>query len=425
MLRTVVQSFLSRAAVAIINLLLLLISSRYLGINSRGEISVFLLNLGIVQILNEVYTGFALVYFIPRYNLKKIYLNGLVLSLFFPAIVNALLLMLDKHIPGFEWQAFAISFLLIMHSFHCLILLGKKELALFNSLSLLQPALLLAGLLASVFVSREYTFKAFVYPLGMSFFLASLVSLYFVFRKGFRITNNHAFRLLPILGKGLLTQASLFLFFFCNRYSFYLLPTKSEVGLYATACALTESVFVILYALSPLLLTGVSNEPDAAKARQMAIALSKICLLVSTISLLCLLLVPEHVFLMILGAEFAGIKGLILLYTPAVLMWAWCTMINQYWVARGLNVMALLNYGLAFVIVLFLTPALVKNHGPQGAAMSADIAFFSAALLATIIFLRSGAIQARNLLTIQPDLKWLRNYIFNEARVISSEQVKE
>ena len=41
----------------IINFLILIISSRYLGVSSRGDIGLFILNISIVQIISGIYTG--------------------------------------------------------------------------------------------------------------------------------------------------------------------------------------------------------------------------------------------------------------------------------------------------------------------------------------------------------------------------------
>ena len=82
MLKNIFQSVIVKALVALINFCILIISSKYLGISSRGEISIFILNIAIIQGINEVFTGYSLIYFLQKFNIKKIIVAGIDLFFF-------------------------------------------------------------------------------------------------------------------------------------------------------------------------------------------------------------------------------------------------------------------------------------------------------------------------------------------------------
>ncbi|MEO6303240.1 MAG: hypothetical protein ABIP51_08705, partial [Bacteroidia bacterium] len=98
MFKNIIHSLFTKGVVAIINFFILIVSSRYLGVSSRGEISIFILNIAIIQIVNEIYTGYSLVYFIPKFNLKKMYVLGLIYTLIFCSLSNVIVVFLNKQV---------------------------------------------------------------------------------------------------------------------------------------------------------------------------------------------------------------------------------------------------------------------------------------------------------------------------------------
>ena len=80
MLKKIIATLFTKGFVALINLVILLVSSRQLGGDVRGQVSLLILNIAIIQAINEIYTGYALVYFVPKFSLKKLYKNGFLFS---------------------------------------------------------------------------------------------------------------------------------------------------------------------------------------------------------------------------------------------------------------------------------------------------------------------------------------------------------
>ena len=76
MLQRILYSFFSKGVIAVINFLILLLSARYLGVRTRGEISVFLVNIALVQVLTEIYTGYNLVHFMQKFSHRRILKTG-------------------------------------------------------------------------------------------------------------------------------------------------------------------------------------------------------------------------------------------------------------------------------------------------------------------------------------------------------------
>jgi O-antigen/teichoic acid export membrane protein len=314
MFKNIVHSLITKGLVAVINFFILIISSRYLGVSSRGEISLFILNITIIQIVNEVYTGYSLVYFIPKFDLKKLVIVGIFYTLIFCSLSNAIIVFLNKQVQGFEWLGYLISLLIIVNTFNCVLILGKELVKIYNFLNFIQPFLLLAGLGFYIVILKQVTFGAYAYPLLFSFIIAFAISSFTVFKFVFTKNEMKRFELKPILINGLICQAGILMYIFGNRYSYYLLPSTAKVGLYSSASSLIESVLIITNGISPVLLARVANQGNTLKSTEMTLSLSKASFLFSALAIFIIFLLPEKLFVYILGNGFSGTKNLMMLF---------------------------------------------------------------------------------------------------------------
>ena len=141
----------TKGFVALVNLAILLVSSKQLGSDMSGQVSLLILNIAIIQIVNEIYTGYTLVYFIPKYNLKKIYSYGVLWTIVCTIACVLVFLLFDVGAKEQWIHIVILSFIIILHSFNMVILLAKEKIKQYNFLNFLQPSLLLVSLLISFF----------------------------------------------------------------------------------------------------------------------------------------------------------------------------------------------------------------------------------------------------------------------------------
>jgi O-antigen/teichoic acid export membrane protein len=386
MFQSIIQSLIARATVAIINFLILVISSRYLGAASRGEISLFVLNITVIQIINEIYTGYSAVHFINKYDFRRTYFTGLLFTFFFCTVSNIALVFLKKQVPGFGWAGYVISFMVIVNTFNCIMLLGRQKLRAFNLLCFLQPFLLLTGMAFSIIILKVYTFSAYLLPLAFSFSAALIFSSYFVF-KLFPGSGKGEFRALPVFVRGLQLQLATFMFILGNRYSYYLLADHASVGIYSAAAALVEAVLVLTYAIAPVLLARIAGKGDVPESAAVSLGLAKFSLFFSAIFVALLGLLPEAFFTFLLGKGFSGVKELMLLYAPSVLIISFFNPLSNYFTAIGKPRSVLFSYTLGFMFTIFVTPLLISRYGVKGAAFGAFLTYLSNAIMVSVLFI--------------------------------------
>jgi O-antigen/teichoic acid export membrane protein len=415
MLKNLVYSLITKIAVALVNFAILLVSSRYLGVSSRGEISIFILNMTIIQIINEVYTGYSIVHFIPKYNFKKLVGIGLIYSLIFCSLSNAIIVILKKQLVDYEWMGYVISFLVILNTFNCVLILGKENLKTYNLLSFIQPFFLLLGLFIFIFVLKIYTVAAFVYPLFISFSLAFLGSSFLVLKYFFSSVLVSEFKIKPIIISGIVYQAAGLMFIFSNRYSYYILPNTADVGLYSSASSLMESVLIVVNGISPVVLSRIANQSKPSDNVAMTLSLGKASLLLSCLLVAILFFIPSAFFVTVLGAGFSEIKSVMLNYSPAVIMASFFIALSNYFIASGNQKIPMLCYGLGFFSSIILAPILIRKYGVNGAALNADISYLIMSIAMCSSFLIANKLNFKRIISVREDVVNLKR-LFQPSR---------
>lgn len=392
MIKNIIQSLFTKGLVALINFLVLILSSRYLGVSSRGEISIFILNISLIQIINEVFTGYSLVHFVPKFNLRRLLVEGLIFTLIICSLANTLLVFLNKQVQGYEWLGYLISLLVVINTFNCILLLGQQNMKMFNFLSILQPLLLLIGIAGFILWAHVYTFEAYIFPLLISFSLACVISSVITWKFPRWKLSSTNYNRKQIVVSGLLFQASLLMFIFCNRFSYYLLPNRASVGLYSSAVVIMESVLIIANGLGPVLLSKLANDANRRDGAELCLTFCKLSFILSLIAVVVILSLPEGFYISLLGVGFTGIKQLLLYYAPVVLMASLFLPLTNYFIALGKQKTVVYSYALGFIASVILAPLFINWYGTPGAAFNASAVYTIITFSLFTIFLKQNKI---------------------------------
>ncbi|MBK9284505.1 MAG: polysaccharide biosynthesis C-terminal domain-containing protein [Sphingobacteriaceae bacterium] len=408
MFSNILQSVFTKGFVAIINFLIFILSAKYLGASSRGEINIFVLNIAIIQILNEIYTGYSLIYFIPKYNFKKIFLTGILYTFMACTLGNSLFYSIGLQLPGYEWISYIISTLVILNTFNCVLILGKEKIGMYNFLCLFQPLLLLIGLCLAIFYLKNFTLEAYLYPMLLSFSLAFTISFFSTFNLSREHKEKNEFELKPILIYGFICQMGVLLYILSNKYSYYLLENNTEVGLYGTACSLIESVLIIANGVAPVFLARVANTGNSSYNVNMALVLSKASSLLSFIIIIIMLAIPNKLYVSILGTGYSEVKYYMFLYSPGILIMSFISILNNYFSAIGKLKQVLICNLAGFICSIIIAHVFIPIYGIKGAALAANIAYLVTAISIVSFFFYSNKLGIKNLFTITADINSLK-----------------
>ncbi len=410
MIKNIISSFFARAGVAIVNLCVLLIASRQMGSEVVGQISLLILNIAVIQSVVEIYSGSTLIYFIPKLNVVKVYVVGLLWIVFVALACNLLLLILGIVEYTFVHHVIILSILFSLHAFHLIVILGKEKIKHYNFLAVLQPIMLLIFLYQFVLVQGDKSFSAYLSALYFSIVPAFIVSgLTFWFGQKNKTTANESFQFKQILSNGFINQMANLSHTLSNRLNYYLLGASALVGVYANSTSLVESLWVISASISPLLLTHVANQRDEHNQGRLTLLLAKVCFLLSLLGVLALYFLPASFFTYLLGKDFYDTKYVMLYLAPGVLCISFSSILSHYFSGLGMQKIQLSANLSGLLVTVFCAWFFIRYFGIYGACITATLSYATQALFLTAVFLKHNAFKVSSLLGLKKDWILLKN----------------
>ena len=413
MLKNIISTLFTKGFVAFINFAILLISCQKLGSDIRGQVSLLIFNIAIVQIVNEIYTGYILVYFIPKFSLKKIYVFGILWAFICTLLcigVMAVLFIFFEFGSGDHWMhLILLSLIIIIHSFHMVILLAKERIKMYNFLNFFQPALLLLVLLVMFFVFEIKSINSYIIALYVSFSVSiifSIINVIDIFKK----MDNHLVLFEPkrIVENGFYNQLANLCHMLSNRYNFYLLGNTILVGIYSSATSLIESVWIISGSVSPIILTYIANEKDPSNNAKLTLLLAKICFMLSLFCVVVLYFIPREFFVFLLGEDFIHVKTVMLYLSPGILLISFATIISHYFAGLGKQKILLTANSFGLLTTICTSHYLISKDQLLGACFAASLSYLVATIVLVFFFIKENKFSVLDLLRFKKDFELLK-----------------
>jgi O-antigen/teichoic acid export membrane protein len=410
MIRNILSTFVTRSLVAAFNLAILLVASRHLGSAVWGEVSLLILNLAIIQTINDIYTGSAMVYFIPRSNLRRIYRTGLVWTLFCIILVNTGFYIFNVGLKDQWIHVLIISFMITVHAFHNILLLATEKIWMYNFLQFLQPALVFIVLSINIFIIDMQTVIAYITALYVSLAFSLLVSLTWIvlaLREPPRADGE--FNPFQIFKNGLTNELGNLAHTLSNRFNYYMLQANIVlVGIFASGSSLIESVWLISGSISPVVLTYIANRAHVPENARITFLLSKISLLLGLAGVTVLYFIPGEFFTWLLGPDFSGVKRVMLLLSPGILCISFSSIISHYYSGQGRQKILLTANACGLSVTLFTSYFFITRYGIAGACYAAALSYATQSLVLVISFMKNNALNFRELFSFRKDLALLK-----------------
>lgn len=409
MLKKITHTLFSKGSTAFINFAILLITSKVLGGEIRGEITLFVLNIAIIQIVNEIYTGYTLVHFIPKFSFKKLYKFGFLWVAVCTLVLSIFFYLFNVRMGGNWVHLFLLSFIVILHSFHLVFILGKEKIKLYNWLSASQPLILLLSLLIFIFVLQQKSVTSYIISMYISFVPPAIISSIYIFKEFRNPIKQEVFLVKQIFTNGFYNQFAALTHMLSNRYNYYLLSTNLLVGVYSSATSLIESVWLISGSVTPIILTHVANSKQNEENKHITFVLAKLCFLLSIVCVLILYFIPDAFFVFLLGDDFAETKHIMLLLSPGILCVSFSSIIVHYYSGIGQQKTIALANLCGFITTISLGYTLVSNYSVIGACYVSSISYFITSMILLIVFMRKHHFTIKDLFEIRKNIYLIKN----------------
>jgi O-antigen/teichoic acid export membrane protein len=403
MIENILANFSARFAGAIINFLILLLTTNYLGLDARGEISLIQLALNILHLLSDVAGGPGMVYLVPRTRLRPLLWIGYGWALGINALFGWLVVIFGDIDPAYQWRVVAIAVLLSLHSVNQNILVGREKIKHYNGLLLTQSLLLIGIMSICIFSHYQYSSVAFVTAGLIGAATVLLFSTIFVFR----LPDLPALKIIEkpfllLFRNGFYTQLASLTHQLSIRINFYLLgslavlpvlqkanlTSKAAIGLYSTAISLAEAILLFSASIATVLGARVANQNDPDKARHLVLQFAKLSFCITLPAIVLFLILPDGFYSGLLGKDFGPVKSIFLFIAPGALCVSLTTVFSHYFSGRGKHYLNAWSGSLALITTLITAWLFIPNMGLIGAGLSATCAYLVMMLFVFTAFLR-------------------------------------
>ncbi|MEI8117294.1 MAG: polysaccharide biosynthesis C-terminal domain-containing protein [Flavobacteriia bacterium] len=398
MFRKILGNFGVRLISAIVNLMIAIVVSQYLGASGKGEQSLVLTMIAIVTIFDNMVGGASIVYLTNKLRIRELFVASYIWTIIVSAVSYIILVVTDLVPEKFILSVVILSALSSFVSIHSSILLGKENLKSFNILSFLVPLISLVALLVQFILNWNRSAEAYVYSLDVAYGITLIVSFLLILG---HVKKDMVFDFHNTWS----TFKSLFYFGFQNqlahvfqllsfRMSYFFLERDcgaAEVGIYSNAVSVIESIWMISTSISLWQYAKISNSTDVSYTKNITEQLTKYGLLTAFLALLVLLLIPAGFYAWLFGKEFRGLNELMWYLAPGIWVFNYALIIGHYFSGHGKYYVNAIASAVGLVATCVSAYYLIPAFKIQGAAISASASYFVTSLVVILYFRKEGA----------------------------------
>lgn len=421
MLNKILNTFGARSLSAVINFLIAIVVSQYLGPEGKGEQGIILTTIAFVLVFSVLVGGATLVYLVPRYKFSVLVLPSYLWSLLISCLAFIILSAFNIVDPRFIIHISVLSLLNAITNIHSTLLIGREKIKAANMVSLLQPLILIISLLVFFVVVGDNSINAYINSLYISFTLCLIISLAYAIRYFGRL-HFHPFReymkvLSEMFRLGFMNQMAHITQMMSFRLSYYFLEMyhgDASVGIYSNGIQIMESIWLISKSISLVQYARIANTDDKSYSQELTVRLLKAGLLISLICIIPLILLPEAFYLFLFGDGFAGVKEVIWILAPGVLIYNFSIILGHYFSGTGkyhINTIAS-SIGLVASIILFLL--LIPPYMTFGAGLAASISYAVTSIVVLLFFIKESRPGWDIILLNRKDIELIRRSLRNK-----------
>lgn len=393
MFSKIVKTFGVKLSSAIINFLIAVVISQFLGAGGKGEQGIIITTITLILLFSNIVGGASLVYLTPRLNIKKI----LILSYLWTTLTSIAFIFVLFMFPLAEGKYIIhIVILSAINSFTAInasVLLGKENIKANNLISFFQTLITILALLFFFLMLHHSTVFSYIYSLYIAYIISLLLSFIYLFpyfRKKTEIAEDTYSNAIAMLFRyGFVNQLSHITQLLSFRVSYYFLDNYfgyKSVGIYSNGVSIIESVWMISGSVALVQYSKIANTNDSNSNRKLTTELLRISLLVTFLVLIPLVLLPSSFYSFIFGKDFYDINRIIWCLAPGILVYVNALILGHYFSGNGKYHINTIGSTIGLTVTFILALILIPEYGYLGSAVTATCSYFATSLFIILYF---------------------------------------
>lgn len=411
MLKKIVSTFGIKVLIAVLNLVIVIVLSHFIGASGKGEASLIVISMAMITLFSNLLGGPTLIFLVPRYNVFLLFFLSNLWSVLTAIGAFIVLYFFSDLTCGMNLHICILSLISSFLATNLTILLGKERIMLYNLISLLQSAATFFVVYLLLLSIDQPDVYAYIYSMYVALSLCLLIStLYMIpYLKEIKLENlvMHAYEFLKI---GFTNQTSQIIKFMSFRISYYMLikyAGASALGVFSNGTSLIESLLLISNSFVSILYPKVSNSFNKKYAQLLTQQMTKLSIAFCILALIPLLLIPSGFWIWLFGEEFNGVRLVIILLSPGIIFYNISMVINHYFSGLGRYRVSTVAYFLGLIVVIALSVVAIPHYGMMEAGIISSLSYVITSLFYMIYFSRDAKIKVLQLFPSVSDIPWL------------------
>lgn len=416
MINKILNTFGTRSLSAVINFLIAIAVSQYLGPNGKGEQGIIIATIAFVLVFSNLVGGGTLVYLVPRYKFSVLLLPSYLWSLLISIFAFGILFIFKIVDQQFILHISALSVLNSFTNIHSTLLIGREKIKAANLVSLAQPLIVILSLLVYFLLLKEESITAYIHSLYFAFGGSLLISIIYMAKTFGRLSFHPVGEYLGVIRElfrlGFMNQMAHITQMMSFRLSYYFLELyhgDASVGIYSNGIQIMESIWLISKSISLVQYAQIANTNDKKYSQELSIKLLKAGVIISLLCIIPLLLLPESFYLYLFGNGFSGVKKVIWILAPGVLVYNFSIILGHYFSGTGKYHVNTIASSIGLVVSIILFTALIPSYVTIGAGIATSISYAVTSFVVLIFFMREAKISTRSFLLTTEDLNVIRS----------------
>ena len=420
MFSKILNTFGARALSAVINLLIAIILSQYLGPAGKGIQSLVITTITFVLVFANLVGGATLVYLVPRHAPSLLVLPSYLWTILICLVSYFILQLFPVVDPSFIIHICILSALNSFLAINTSVLIGKEKIKTSNLISLAQPFTLILSLLVFFTISEGPGIADYIKSLYISFGISAMVSMVYYYKHcgkiRFQPLTEYRIIVIEMIRYGILNQVAHITQMLSFRLSYYVLDHyhgEAAVGVYSNGISLAESIWLISKSISMVQYARISNMPDRQESARLTVRLIKFSVAASLIVLLPLILLPSSFYIFIFGDGFAETRLVIWTLAFGVLVYNFSILTGHYFSGTGRYYINAISSSLGLIASIILYYTLIPAFGMAGAGWATSLSYLITTIILMTVFNKENKNWYKDLMPTIGDFNKIRAEIKN------------
>jgi len=413
MLKRILETIGVRYFVAALNLLLIFVNGKVLGVSGMGLTGLIYASANIALIFNSILCGNTIVYFMNRYDFRYVFWPAYLWAFIGSAVACGCMKLLGVLPVGFVIDIYGLAVVLSLVAIHSRILLGKDNIRGFNATFLIQGGFLFFSLLYMYYIADIRNVKGYLWGLYITNGLAWMASLLLMFRYFFSQSGEAPSSIRKWLKEmfvyGLWSSADNLAENLTARLNYFLVQRLSgygHVGLLEAGTKMSESVWHISRSVSFISYSQLARTSNLEEQRQMTLRFFKLTFWAVTFVMGIILLIPEWVFTdYLFTSEFQGICNVIRGLAVGIIALGSNSILSHYFIGTGKVKYSTACSCIGLFMLLIAGYFLIPAYGVFGSAVSTSIAFSGMLAFSLTVFIRQTRTKLNEFLPARADFR--------------------